>query len=136
MLNFRLASTQMHRMREGFQTQAPLNRTQETTQWGEAIPVPKVPQALLTQWILQPAHKPQVLILQASSASHHHCASLRCVTLVCRLTSDCYEHENQQDGQIGQNLNFYLQKKSNFESFQWVKERYVIEYKLSKSMQK
>ena len=36
---FRLTSTQMHRMREGFQTQAPLNRTQETSQRREALPV-------------------------------------------------------------------------------------------------
>ena len=84
MSNFRLASTQMHRMREGFQTQAPLNRTQETTQRREAIPVPKVPQALLSQWLLQSTHKPQVLLLQASCSYKRHSSPFRCVTLFKR----------------------------------------------------
>ena len=50
----------MHGLREGFQTQTPPDRAQATAQWGETIPVPKMPKAVLPQRLLQSAHKPQV----------------------------------------------------------------------------
>ena len=57
-------------MRQGFQAQAPLDGAQETAQWGETLPVPQVSQTVLPQRLLQPAHQPQVLLLQACVSQH------------------------------------------------------------------
>ena len=58
--NCRPAATQMHGLREGFQTQTPLDGAQAIAQWRETIPVSKMPKAVLPQRLLQSAHKPQV----------------------------------------------------------------------------
>ena len=61
-------------MRQGFQAQAPLDGAQETAQWGETLPVPQVSQTVLPQRLLQPAHKPQVFLLQARLSRCRFCA--------------------------------------------------------------
>ena len=57
----------MHWMWQGFQTQTSFNRAQATSQRREAIPVSQVPQEVLPQWFLLPAHQPQILLLQTCS---------------------------------------------------------------------
>ena len=64
-------------MRQGFQAQAPLDGAQETAQWGETLPVPQVSQTVLPRRLLQPAHQPQVLLLQALQGMKRHTTILR-----------------------------------------------------------
>ena len=45
---------------QSFQTQASFDRAQETSHRGQALSVQKMPQKILTFWILQSAHQPQV----------------------------------------------------------------------------
>ncbi len=58
-------ASQVHRLRQGVQAQAPPYGAQAAALRGEALPVPKVPEAVLPLRLLQPAHQPQVLLLQA-----------------------------------------------------------------------
>lgn len=55
----------MRRVSEGVQAQAPPDRAQAATQRRETVPMLEMPQAFLALGLLQPAHEPPLLLLQA-----------------------------------------------------------------------
>lgn len=54
----------MRRLSEGLQAQAPSDRAQAAAQRRKAVPMLQVPETVLALGLVQPAHEPQVLVLQ------------------------------------------------------------------------
>ena len=57
----------MQRLRQGFQTQTPLNGTPPPPFRRETVPVSKMHETILPQRILQSTHKSQIFLLQTES---------------------------------------------------------------------